>query len=183
MDFRKRHLESPADFFRQLANFSSAAVKTFAFGRGERIAPAFAEKIMLAVTGVNDCTYCSYSHTRSALARGVDEAEIKKLLSGDVGDFETDEATALVYAQHWADTGGQVDPDARRRMVETYGEKKTVTIETFIKMVSFGNMCSNTVEAAKHGVTGDNPAAFRWVRRLAAPIAFGIRRKGRHKDQ
>lgn len=182
MEFRKRHLKRPADFFNMLSDFSTSAFKAFALGRGERIPPAFAEKIMLAVTGVNECIYCSYSHTRSALARGVEEAEIKKLLAGEIGDFSEDEAVALAYAQHWAETSGDVSADARQRMIDYYGEKKTLGIEAFIKMVSFGNMCSNTVEAKKAGVDEKNSSAFRLAYFLAAPIAFGVRTHGRYKD-
>jgi AhpD family alkylhydroperoxidase len=36
------------------------------------IAPAFRERLMLAVTAVNCCRYCSFVHTRMALAAGME---------------------------------------------------------------------------------------------------------------
>jgi AhpD family alkylhydroperoxidase len=45
-----------------------------------RIDRAFAEKIMLAVTQVNDCRYCSTFHVGQALKAGVTEEEVHRLL-------------------------------------------------------------------------------------------------------
>ena len=53
------------------------------------LSPAFKERLMLAVTEVNDCRYCSYFHTRQALKSGVSPEEINRLLSGDVEECDT----------------------------------------------------------------------------------------------
>ena len=64
------------------------------------IAPAFRERLMLAVTAVNRCRYCSFAHTRMALAAGVSNAEIAQILNQTVYDCPPDEALALAYAYH-----------------------------------------------------------------------------------
>ena len=44
------------------------------------ISPDFRERLMLAVTAVNGCRYCSYAHTRAALKGGLSREEISGLL-------------------------------------------------------------------------------------------------------
>lgn len=68
--------------------------------RRGRISPAFAEKIMLSVTQVNDRRYCRYGHLHMALQAGVSEPEIQHLLIGDLGTFPKEESIALAFAQH-----------------------------------------------------------------------------------
>ena len=50
---------------------------------GKRVSKAFSERIMLAVTVVNGCRYCSYYHTSVALKAGMSEGEIRDMLGGD----------------------------------------------------------------------------------------------------
>src|SRR3972149_658132 len=59
--------------------------------RGRRVSKAFAEKIMLVVSSVNGCRYCSYGHSRVALAVGVSETELQSLLALDLGTFPANE--------------------------------------------------------------------------------------------
>jgi len=70
--------------------------------RSKRISKAFAERIMLAVSAVNGCRYCSYGHVRSALKYGVSSEEVDLLLRGEVGHVASDEVPALLFAQHYA---------------------------------------------------------------------------------
>ena len=83
-----------------------------AASRGGRVSKPLAEKIMLTVTHVNGCRYCSYGHSRAALAVGVSEAELQKLLQGEIGAFPEQEAVALAFAQHYAETCCQPEPAA-----------------------------------------------------------------------
>jgi len=71
----------------------------------------FIERIMLAVTEVNGCEVCSYAHTKIALEQGMSEEEIGKLLSGDTEDIPAEEAPAIFFAQHYADTRGNPSRD------------------------------------------------------------------------
>ena len=60
---------------------------------------------MLAVTAVEGCRYCSYFHAKQALKSEVTPEEISRLLSGDVDNCPEEEAMAVIYAQHWAESG------------------------------------------------------------------------------
>ncbi|MDX9991200.1 MAG: carboxymuconolactone decarboxylase family protein [Anaerolineales bacterium] len=115
--------------------------------RAGRIGKAFAEKIMLAVTQVNGCRYCSYGHSRAALAAGVSEAELQQLLQGEIGGFPEQEAVALAFAQHYAESGCQPAPASVQRLVDYYGDETARDIRAYLRMITFGNLLGNTFDA------------------------------------
>ncbi|RJP49489.1 MAG: carboxymuconolactone decarboxylase family protein [Anaerolineaceae bacterium] len=115
--------------------------------RGGRVSHAFAEKIMMAVTSVNGCRYCSYGHSRAALAAGVSEAELQKIMALDLGDFPESEAVALTFAQHYAESCCHPDPVAWQRLISYYGQETATDILTYIRMITFGNLLGNTFDA------------------------------------
>ena len=122
--------------------------------RGKRISKAFAEKIMLAVTRVNSCRYCAYGHTRAALAMGVPEAELQKIMAGELGDFPEREVVALTFAQHYAESCCQPDPAAWRRVVAYYGHETARNILAYLRMITFGNLFGNTFDALLSRLAG-----------------------------
>lgn len=117
-----------------------------AAARGRRVSRTFAEKIMLAVTQVNDCRYCSYFHSRQALAAGVTAAEVEQLLSGELGAFPPEQTPALLFAQHYAEQSGQPDPQAWQRLVDFYGPEMARDIQAYIRMIMIGNLAGNTFD-------------------------------------
>jgi len=115
--------------------------------RSERIDRAFAEKIMLAVTAVNGCRYCSHGHARMALESGVSQEEVDLLLGGDVGHASPDEAPALFFAQHYAESAGHPAPDMVEKLIHTYGQERARDILAYIRMITLGNLTGNTFDA------------------------------------
>ena len=115
--------------------------------RSKRISKAFAEKIMLAVTAANGCHYCSYGHAKTALASGVSQEEVDLLLSGEVGHASPEEAPALFFAQHYAESDGHPAPEMMQKLVETYGPEKARDILAHIRMITLGNLSGNTFDA------------------------------------
>ena len=81
----------------------------------------FSERIMLAVTEVNGCRYCSYFHTQVALKAGLDADEINDTLAGDFGNAPAEELPALLFAQHYAEQAGQPDPETVEKLMAVYG--------------------------------------------------------------
>jgi AhpD family alkylhydroperoxidase len=108
------------------------------------LSPAFQERLMLAVISVEGCRYCSYFHSKLALKGGVSQEEINKLLSGEVGDCPEDEALAVLYAQHWAESNACPDKEAAERLEETYGAEKAEAINLMLRMIRLGNLLGNT---------------------------------------
>jgi AhpD family alkylhydroperoxidase len=112
--------------------------------REELISSAFRERLMLAVISVYRCRYCSWAHTREALRSGVARDEIASLLTGSVDSCPEDEAVALLYAQHWADTDTCPDPESCRRLEQAYGAEKAEAINMVLRMIRVGNLTGNT---------------------------------------
>jgi AhpD family alkylhydroperoxidase len=110
------------------------------------IAPDFQERLMLAVTAVNGCRYCSYAHTRMAMRGGMSREEVRGLLEGDVGDCPEEELPAVLYAQHWAESGADPNPEALDKLKETYGREKSEAIHLMLRMIRFGNLLGNTFD-------------------------------------
>lgn len=113
---------------------------------GDLVSLAFRERLMLAVTAVNDCRYCSYYHAKEALRANLSEAEIRQMQDGILDQAPAEELPALLYAQHWAESDGRPDPDARQKLVDTYGAEKAEAIEMVLRMIRTGNLLGNTAD-------------------------------------
>jgi hypothetical protein len=66
-----------------------------------------------------------------------------------------DEAPALVYAQHYAETDRNPDPEMTQKLVEFYGEETASHILIFIRLIYFGNLAGNTWDAVISRIRGD----------------------------
>lgn len=110
------------------------------FKTGEKaISKEFQSKILLAVTQVNGCRYCSYLHTKHALEGGMSEEEVKGLLEGEIGKVGDEESVALMFAQHYADTRANPDATLVKKLYETYGNEKADDIIRTIQKIMTGN--------------------------------------------
>lgn len=107
--------------------------------RNEELSSKFIERIMLAVTEVNDCLICSYAHTKRALESGMTNEEIQKILAGVTEDVPADEVAAVMFAQHYADTRGHPTKESWQRIVETYGNSRAIGILGSIRTIMIGN--------------------------------------------
>ncbi|MDY0019594.1 MAG: carboxymuconolactone decarboxylase family protein, partial [Anaerolineae bacterium] len=105
-------------------------------------------------TQVNGCRYCAYYHARMALREGMDHAEVQAILQGMIGTCPPEEETAILYAQHWAETAADPDPEVRAKVVEVYGEEKTQAIELFLQMIRMGNYMGNTFDYFLYRISG-----------------------------
>ena len=114
--------------------------------RGEGLDSALRERLMLVVTGVNGCRYCSYVHAREALAEGISQDEIMSLGEHMFEGSPPEEVPALLYAQHWAETDGKPDPAIRERIGQRYGRDVLERIEAVLLIIRMGNLMGNTMD-------------------------------------
>lgn len=113
--------------------------------RGDLVSPAFRERLMLVVTQVNDCRYCSRFHAAQAFNVGVSEKDIDMLQVGVIPDgTPLSEVTALQYARHWAEQNAQPDPAEQTRLEELYGQETANVIHILLRMIRIGNLTGNT---------------------------------------
>jgi AhpD family alkylhydroperoxidase len=131
---------SARDLFAHLGELHSAFTQ-------HRISHAFSEKIMLAVTQVNGCRYCSYAHTRMALQAGVSEPELRDLLMGEFSHIPEHELVAVLFAQHYAEQADHYDATAWQRLQDTYGAEVASDILSHIRVITFANLYGNTFDA------------------------------------
>lgn len=142
-----RRIYTPSSFRKDIREAIEHFDDLRSASRSGRVSKAFSERIMLAVTNVNKCRYCNYGHTRAALAVGVTPEELESLSSGDFDRLPKEEIVALLFAQHYAETAGNPDPEARQKLVDTYGEDMARDIVAYIRMITIGNLYGNTFDA------------------------------------
>lgn len=107
--------------------------------KNELLNEQFIERIMLAVTEVNGCSYCSYAHTKMALEAGMSNEDIQNMLSGVNDDVPEEEISAIMFSQHYAETRGRPSKKSWERIVEIYGIKEAKGILGAIRIMMFGN--------------------------------------------
>lgn len=137
------------EFYDALQN----GIRTYKFlkrsKQSKQISIQFIERIMLAVTEVNGCEVCSYAHTKMALEQGMDEQDIKKLLSGTTEGVPEDELKAIMFAQHYADSKGKPSKESWERILDAYGPEKALGILGATRMIMIGNSYGIALSAFK----------------------------------
>jgi len=145
--FKRRTYRGAIDFLRDMrfliGNHSllKAAMESGAISFG------FRERLMMVVTEVNGCKYCSWYHSAQSVKAGLSEGELRALLAGQVPDgAPAEEIPALVYARHWAQTNAAPDPQAMRDLVATYSEARAAMITVVLRTIRAGNLMGNTLD-------------------------------------
>jgi AhpD family alkylhydroperoxidase len=151
--FPKRRFANVGEAFREIRTIFSMRKEIRALMSGEDISPSFRERLMLAVTSVNKCRYCSHAHSREALSKGISPEEVRRILGGEMQLGPEEEIQALLYAQHWAESNGKPESVPREKMVALYGEKKTGRIELALRMIRTGNLLGNTFDYVLYTIT------------------------------
>ncbi len=116
----------------------------------------FMEKVMMVVTAVNGCRYCSWFHSGQAAASGMNEDEILNMFNLQYEISATPhEIPALDFAQHYAETDRHPDPEMVTGLDAFYGERTARHIMLFIRMIFFGNLSGNTFDAFLSRLRGE----------------------------
>lgn len=148
--------------------------------------PALREKVMLAVTSVNDCRYCSWVHTGLALENGVDMDELSHVLdSTTFGQLNEREAIAVLYGKHFADTLRNPSAEAEQALQKSWTEKERAEIMAYIHAIYFANLSGNSADAwlaRLRGMKVENghAVAEAIAALVSAPVLATIRLQSRH---
>ncbi len=128
------------ELYRSFAFVPRAILKLIGNNKSKLVDSHFVERLQLAVTEVNGCAACSYQHTQMALEQGMSNEEISSFLSG-AGDFiRHEEAKAIMFAQHFADSRGFPKKYTYDSIVEEYGKKEARVILSACQVMIAGNM-------------------------------------------
>lgn len=144
--FLKRRYPSLRSAFADFKFMYSHRADIRAAMRNNVVDEAFRERLMMAVTQVNGCRYCSYFHAREALRAGISQEELAAVASMEFSESPPEQQPALLYAQHWAETNANPDDDIRDRMLGVYGEETLKAIEMVLRMIRVGNLMGNTFD-------------------------------------
>lgn len=128
------------ELYRAFVYFPRAISKLSKNSKHEILDKQFIERLQLAVTEVNGCAACSYQHTKMALRQGMSNEEICSLLSGECDYIKADEAKAIMFAQHFADSKGFPKKYAYENIVKEYGKTKASIILAACQVIIAGNM-------------------------------------------
>lgn len=140
---------------KQLYKFIEDNYKTVNSKIKSPIDRGFSERIMLAVTEVNGCELCCYAHTKSALRSGLTDSEIDSMLTGDMDSVPVDERVAILFAQHYADTAGNYSEESLSRVLDSYGNDRTLSILGSIRSIMVGNTVGIALGAFKDRLKGE----------------------------
>jgi AhpD family alkylhydroperoxidase len=168
--FRRRVYPSIATFWKEFKGLIADRKKIREVMRSDEIAPCFRERLMLAVTSVNKCRYCAYGHSLRALEEGISKEEIQELYAGTFDQCPEEELPALLYAQHWAESGGEVDQEAREVLVSNYGKQKAEAIEMTLRLIQMGNLLGNTFDYFIYRVTLGRKGLLEEERQAHIPV-------------
>jgi AhpD family alkylhydroperoxidase len=147
------------------------------------------EEVMLAVTSVNDCRYCSWAHTGLALAEGVDLDALRGLLeNGRSQGLGEGAARAILFAQEFAATERQPQTGAREALRPWFSEREIDEILAYIHAIYLANLSGNTVDALLARLRGDEVEGSYLPIELATAVIAGaplyaIRRASRRPGQ
>jgi len=151
--YQRRTYHSLGELIADLRMILSRRKEIRALMRGGALAPAFRERLMLVVTEVNRCRYCSYAHARAALSAGVPQDEIDALAAAMFEASPAEEVPAMLYAQHWAEADGKPEAAVRKHVVARYGEQVVGLIELALRMIRVGNLSGNTFDYLLHRIS------------------------------
>lgn len=138
------------------------------------LSPALREEIMLAVTSVNDCRYCSWVHTGLALENGVDMDSLGMLLGRDLISVNEREAVAILFGKHFADTVRQPSKMARDKLQQHFNAGERREIMAYIHAIYFANLTGNSADAVLARLRGQKTEGNFIVQLLAALLGAPV---------
>lgn len=142
------------ELYRSLVFAPRAMSKMIGNKKSNLVDKHFIERLQLAVTEVNGCAACSYQHTQMALQMGMSNEEISSFLSGGDSFIRPEEAKAIIFAQHFADSRGFPKKYAYDSIAKEYGEKEARIILSAAQMMIAGNMIGIPLSAFQSRLKG-----------------------------
>jgi len=139
-----------------------------------RLPASLREEVMLAVTSVNDCRYCSWVHTGLALENGVDMEDLGMLLGKSLDNVDEREAVAILFGKHFADTVRQPSAQARAKLSAHFSPAEQREIMAYIHAIYFANLTGNSADAILARVRGQQVEGSILAQLLAAVVGAPV---------
>ena len=152
-EFKKKF--SFGELYNALVLVPRAVSKLNKNNKSNLLSAEFIERIQLAITEVNGCPACSYQHTKMALKQGMSNQEISSFLSGGDEFIKPEEAKAIVFGQHFADSRGFPKRYAYDALIKEYGEEKASIIMAASQVMITGNIYGIPLSAFQSRLKGN----------------------------
>lgn len=166
------------EMYRALVFMPRAIATLIGNSKSELVDNDFIRRLQLAVTEVNGCPACSYAHTKMALRQGMSSEEISSFLSGEDHLVKPEEAKAIIFAQHFADSRGYPKQYAYDAVVAEYGEQPARIILSAVQMMIAGNMYGIPLSALQSRLKGktfrDSSLFYEIGMLIAGPLILPI---------
>lgn len=112
------------------------------------IDPGFREELMLAVSELNHCRYCTWAHHEWAQMVGVSDEELAHVEQMDPSGFDRRKWLAISYVRALVTAQfGRVDKELVREMNANYSPMEIKEIEIVARIMDIGNRAANTWDA------------------------------------
>lgn len=112
------------------------------------IDPGFREELMLAVSELNHCRYCTWAHHEWAQMVGVSDEELAHVEQMDPSGFDRRKWLAISYVRALVTAKfGRVDKELVREMNAKYSPMEIKEIEIVARIMDIGNRAANTWDA------------------------------------
>ncbi|MDD4515859.1 carboxymuconolactone decarboxylase family protein [Massilibacteroides sp.] len=151
---RYKHKYNLVEMYRVFIKIPDALSKFIKNKKAKTVNPQFIERLQLAVTEVNGCAVCSFVHAQLALKEGMNNDEIFSFLNGDNKFVKPQEAKAILFAQHYADSEGFPNQSSFDAIVVEYGEEKAGIMLAAIQLMMAGNVYGIPQSAFKSRLNG-----------------------------
>jgi len=142
------------EMYRATVYMPRAIIKMIANSKSQLINTDFTKRLQLAVTEVNGCAVCSYGHAKLALRQGMSGSEISSFLSGKDHYIKPEEAKAIMFAQHYAESRGYPKKFTYDAIVTAYGKQQALIILSIIQIMTIGNMYGIPLSAFQSRLKG-----------------------------
>ena len=103
----------------------------------------------------------------------MDSDDVRQMLSGDYDGAPDDELPAIMFAQHYADTGGNPDPEAWAAVEKEYGPDLARGILGAARVMMLGNVIGLAYSGLQARRTGKRLKGSSAPRDIAM-MAFGV---------
>ena len=117
----------------------------------------FREELMLAVSRLNDCRYCSWGHQEWAHIGGASDEELAQIEQLDPSGFDRRKWLAITCVRALVkENVRRIQPELRREMPHKYSPREIREIELIAKVMDIGNRDSNTWDAMLSRLRGSS---------------------------
>ena len=151
---RKRTIGS-FSFFGEILSFACQVPTMYRIWQKHEIEAGFREELMLAVSKLNDCKYCTWGHHEWAHAAGISEDELDHIEHGDPEGIDRAKWVAISYVIAFVSSEDLNIPSSLiREMRASYSAREIKEIELVARIMDVANRGANTWDAFQSRLKG-----------------------------